>query len=116
MYINWNKCQGKVWCKLNTVDLNSSHFINRNGVYIIWHGGVKAATVTVGHGKIKDAILLARSDYNIQQYSINTLYATWADVVTHQQLEVERYLINTLNPLIVPPNFINSQIIVNLPW
>jgi len=116
MYLNWNKCQGNVWCKLNNVDLNSTHFVDRNGVFIVWHGGVKAATVTVGHGNIKDAILHARSDYDIQKYKFNTLYITWADVVSYQQLEVERYLINTLSPLIVPPNFVNSLIVVNLPW
>ncbi len=62
MQLNWTKCQGDVWCKLNSVNLGHEHFNNRHGVYMIWHGGSSPAVVYVGQGNIKDRIIEHRKD------------------------------------------------------
>ena len=116
MIVNWNKCQGDVWCPLNTVNLEHSHFDNMWGVYIIWHAGPNAATVRVGKGFIKDMLREHRVDLHVQQYKDLTLYVTWASVSAAQRDGVERYLAETLNPK-VRTHFPNAPLIdVNLPW
>jgi len=116
MFVNWNKCQGNVWCKLNSVNIDHPHFNSMSGVYIIWHGGDNPRTVYVGHGFIRGALFNAIRNVTIQNYEVNTLYVTWAEVSPNQQFGVERYLINVLNPLINPSYYDPNQIQVNLPW
>ncbi|MBI4387957.1 MAG: hypothetical protein HY582_02815 [Candidatus Omnitrophica bacterium] len=112
----WNKCQGNNWCSLLNVNLEHAHFDNMEGVYIIWHGGVKPRTVRVGQGIIKDRLAKHRSDPKILGYQQDGLYVTWAQVVHYQRDGVERYLAEALKPLVgdnfpdVPPTE------VNLPW
>ncbi len=116
MQLNWIKCQGEVWCKLNSVNLDHAHFDNMEGVYIIWHAGENAATVRVGQGIIKDRLTEHRADPEIQKYNYLTLYVTWASVLKENRDGVEAYLANKLSPLIGErfPN--TSTIEVNLPW
>ena len=54
MNLNWIKCQGNVWCKLYSVNLDHDHFNGKNGVYIIWHGGTEPKVVYVGQGKYQE--------------------------------------------------------------
>src|SRR5687767_1392268 len=94
--LKWTKCQGGVWCKLATVNLNHEHFENMHGAYIIWHGGTTAATVYVGQGFVRDRLLAHRSEQRIQQYAGLGLYVTWASVPQDHRLGAVRYLTDTL--------------------
>ena len=116
MQLSWIKCQGNVWCNLNTVNLDSAHFNNMEGVYVIWHVGNNPAVVYVGQGKIKDRIAEHRKDPRIQRYQSLGLYATWASVDNSSRDGVERFLYDLWRPLIGDrrPNAIPIQ--VNLPW
>lgn len=116
MILNWIKCQGNVWCKLHTVNLDHQHFDNLAGVYIIWHGGEQPATVRVGQGFIRDRLNAHRQDPVVQQYSNLTLYVTWASVSADQRDGVERFVAKSTIPK-VGDHFPDVEAIkVNLPW
>lgn len=116
MPVIWNKCQGEVWCKLDTVNLVHQHFNNMEGVYVIWHGGPNPATVYVGSGIIRERLTAHRADARIQAYAALVLFVTWAQVPSEQRNGVEAYLMRRLNP-IVPERFPTAPSIeVNLPW
>ncbi len=116
MQLEWNKCQGDVWCPLNTVDLQHHHFDSLEGVYVIWHGGESPVTVRVGQGIIRDRLAAHRSDPAVQAYASLGLYATWAKVEAASRDGVEAYLAQALNPK-VGERFPNRKpISVNHPW
>jgi hypothetical protein len=69
MKLSWNKCKGGIWCSLNTVDLEDSHFDGMEGVYVIWHDGQTPKTVRVDQGIIRDRLAAHRTDKEIQFYS-----------------------------------------------
>ena len=117
MQLNWIKCEGDVWCKLNSVNLDHEHFNNRHGVYIIWHGGMEPAVVYVGQGNIKERLAVHRNNPDIQQYKHLDLYVTWATVSEESRIGVEAYLIDMWNP---KENANSPQTVhrieVNSPW
>lgn len=116
MQLNWTKCQGEVWCKLDTVNLSHEHFRNREGVYIIWHGGTSAWTVLVGSGPIAERLTRHRTDPQVQAYANLGLYVTWATVLESNREGVVRFLFERLKPK-VPSHFQNiPPVEVNLPW
>jgi len=116
MNLQWNQCQGDVWCNLNTVNLDHSHFDAMHGVYIIWHGGSPSATVRVGKGFIRERLKNHRTDPAIQKYKQHDLYVTWASVPEASRDGVEAYLAQRLNPL-EGERYPQARIIeVNLPW
>ena len=94
------------------VNLGDSHFNNMEGVYIIWQGG--GPIIRVGQGTICDRLAAHRD--NEQSTAHEPLYSSWAPVGLVYRNGVERYLANTLRPIVgsafpdVPP------IEVNLPW
>jgi len=116
MQLHWMKCQGDVWCKLSTVNLEHQHFNDMEGVYIIWHGGENAATVKVGHGNIRSRLYAHRQDASIQAYNDLGLFVTWARVPLQFRDGVETFLGTRLKPKVgdrfpnVPP------VEVNFPW
>jgi hypothetical protein len=114
--LSWIKCQGDVWCNLATVNLSHAHFNDMNGVYVIWHGGTTPATVYVGQGYIRDRLAAHRSDARIQQYVGLGLFVTWASVPQTFREGVEKFLADTLHPLVgeAHPNVISVQ--ATLPW
>lgn len=116
MQLNWVKCQGEVWCKLGTVNLNHAHFDSLYGVYIIWHGGPTPSTVYVGQGSIRECLLSHRTDPAIQQYSSQGLYVTWASVPQASLGGVQAFLINRLSPKVRTGVVLANPIEVNLPW
>jgi hypothetical protein len=116
MNLNWLKCQGDVWCKLNSVNLDHAHFDFMDGVYIIWHGGPKAHTVRVGQGRIRERLKQHRVDSDIQQYSSLELYVTWAPVAPSNRDGIELYLSKSLKPLVGDRYPDTIPIPVNLPW
>ena len=115
--LSWVKCQGDVWCKLNSVNLQHAHFNNRGGVYVIWHGGENPATVYVGQTEdLRDRLGTHRNDAQIQEYGSLGLYVTWASVIPALLDGVERYLGERLRPK-VPTNLPAAQPIeAQLPW
>ena len=115
MQLNWTKCQGNVWCKLNSVNLEHEHFNNMHGVYIIWHGGTNPKVVYVGQGNIKDCIIEHRKDPAIQKYDYLDLYITWATVHEHYRNGVKTYLADTWKPIVGIHHKV-TPIAVNSPW
>lgn len=116
MTLSWQKCQGEVWCKLNAVDVEHSHFANMNGVYIIWHGGTAPAVVYVGKGNVRDRIRSHRTKKDIQQYAPRNLFVTWAQVDNASQAGVEAYLDSYWKPLVGERHPAAEPIVVNSPW
>lgn len=117
LQLNWIKCQNDVWCKLNSVNLDHEHFNNREGVYIIWHGGPTPAVVYVGQGNIKARLDEHRSDQRIQRYASWNLYVTWATVGEQQHRDgVEAYLASIWRPIVGEKYPLASHIVVNFPW
>jgi len=116
MQLSWIKCQGDVWCKLDSVNLGHPHFSNMDGVYIIWHGGTNAATVYVGQGNIRDRLNFHRTNQEVQAYSSLGLFATWAMVPVAQRNGVEVYLARRLQPLVGEAHPDVGPIEVNVPW
>ena len=116
LHLNWTKCQGDVWCKLNSVNVNHSHFNHMEGVYVIWHGGQNPAVVYIGQGNIKERITQHRNDHRIQHYSNLDLYVTWAKVIVTQRNGVEAYLADVWKPIVGSNHPTASQISVNSPW
>ncbi len=116
MILNWIKCQGEVWCKLNSVNLDHPHFTSMEGVYIIWHGGKDAHTVRVGQGIIRDRLANHRLDSMIQQFSGLGLFVTWAAVPASDRNGVEAFLFQQLTPKVGDRKPLAAPIQVNLPW
>lgn len=114
--LTWIKCEGDVWCDLLNVNFNNSHFDDMEGVYIIWHGGDKPATVRVGQGFIRNRLVQHRKETEILAYKRYNLYVTWAKVDKRLRDGVERYLGYTLNPKVGSRLPDVSPIEVNLPW
>jgi hypothetical protein len=105
-----------VWCKLNSVNLPHAHFDNMDGVYIIWHGGPKPATVRIGQGTIRARLAEHRGDPAIQKFTDLGLFVTWATVPSESRAGVENFLADRLKPIVGErfPDVV--PIAVNLPW
>ena len=116
LQLTWGKCEGGEWCPFQTVNLNSPHFDNLEGVYIIWHGGQSPATVRVGQGVIRDRIQAHRNDPAILAYAQYGLFVTWANVAPPFRDGIERYLAETLGPKVGAAFPQAPPIQVNLPW
>jgi len=116
MQLQWKKCQGNVWCSLNILNLDTSHFDNMEGVYIIWYEGDDPATVRVGQGFIRDRLKAHRNDPQIKAYAHLSLYVTWASVAQAYRDGVEAFLAQRLNPKVGERFPDRTPIEVNLPW
>ena len=117
MNIHWMRCQGDVWCKLETVNLSHHHFDTMVGVYIIWHGGPQPHVVYVGQGQIRERLSDHRNDKRIQQYRHLDLFVTWARVPEQSNRDgVEAYLINVWRPKVNERGPRAAPLIVNPPW
>ena len=116
--LEWMKCLGDTWCNLFGVKLDCNHFKGMEGIYIIWYwqDGYIPVAARVGQGHIRERLLqhiqepeiLALRDYN--------LLVTWAAVEEHQRDGIERYLGDTLYPIIRNRLPKASAIRVVLPW
>lgn len=94
------------------VNLNHSHFDEMEGVYIIWQQS--GPVIRIGQGIIKDRIADHRITQAITRY--DNLHVTWAPVSTSYRDGVERYLADTLNPIVGDVFPDTNPIAVNLPW
>ena len=115
-HLIWTKCQGDVWCKLSSVNLDHEHYNDRVGVYIIWHGGPNPAVVYVGQGMIKDRIAQHRENSEILKYGNLGLYVTWASVSEEHRDGVETYLADKWDPKVGKTHPKVAPIEVNFPW
>lgn len=96
--------------------------LNASGVYIIWYeqfGGIIKQAVYVGQGNIDQRLSAHRNDLNIIQHSINhgKLYVAYAiEPSLNEQLGIENYLHDSLNPLESNKSSNQPSIPVQLPW
>lgn len=116
MHLNWTKCLGEFWCKLNCVNLEHAHFDYCRGVYIIWHGGRDPAVVYVGQGDIKARIQDHRNDPAIQRFEPHRLYVTWAEIPESSRDGVEAFLAQKWPPKVGTDHPSAEPIEVNTPW
>lgn len=111
--LNWNTCGNSGnWCGFFSVDLNHSHFMGMEGVYVIWQGN--GPIIKIGQGTVKDRLASHRNDKRITAY--DNLYATWASVPAKYRDGVEKYLADRLKPKVGDAYPDTNPIIVNLPW
>jgi len=66
------------------------------GVYIIWQSN--GPVIRIGQGIIRNRIAEHRENRAITKY--NNLYVTWAKVPIQYRDGIERYLADTLKPLV----------------
>lgn len=111
MQIEWIKCNGGAWCSLLRVDLGDVHFNELKGVYIIWS---EQRVIRLGSGVIRDRLYEHRNNPVVNKYP--NLLVTWSRVNSNQMEGVEKYLADTLNPLIGERFPDRASIQVNLPW
>lgn len=112
LQLQWMRCAGGVWCGFNTVDLSAPCFRDSVGVYVIWHS---AAVVRVGQGHIAERLAKHRNDPEITRYSSLGLFVTWAEVHPVVLNGVERFLFDTMNPLVGERCPDCESVAVNLP-
>ena len=98
MVVDWVKCDGGVFCGLETVDLSA---VAATGVYVIWHNP-SGRVIYVGEGQIADRLRYHRSDPRILGHrGSGQLLVTWAAVKDDEtRWGVERYLGELLSPLV----------------
>jgi hypothetical protein len=82
-----------------------------DGVYIIWQSGGRV--IRIGQGVIRDRITTHRNDPEINKFS--NLYVTWASVPSLQKDGVERYLADSLDPVVGDAFPDTLPLVVNLP-
>ena len=114
MNVTWYK-SGFGWFPLD--DTNIQQVVG-DGVYIIKRGGFILAdqTVYVGKGDISSRLRVRNSDPRVTQYRAGFgLYFTWTNLAHFYQEGVERYLADTLNPLVGERYPDVTPIPVNLP-
>ena len=112
------KCLGDRWCNLYDVRLDSRHFDELDGVYIIWYWQKKylPAVVKTDQGSIRERLLQDRQRPSILALKDYDLLATWASVGESQRDGIGRYLGETLDPIIESLLPKASPIRVILPW
>ncbi|MXZ38000.1 MAG: hypothetical protein F4Z19_07030 [Holophagales bacterium] len=118
MTLHWNRCAGDRWCWFLNVNLDHPSFLgglsgHLEGVYVIWLGN-GGRTVYVGSGQIANRLRSHRLASWVPKYG-DDLLVTWAVVATQLQEGVERYLIDTLQPLEVQRRPAADPIMVNTP-
>ncbi|TVK90676.1 hypothetical protein AYI83_21490 [Shewanella algae] len=110
--VTWGTCgDDGHWCSFINLNLNSEGFKDKKGVYIIWSG---ETVVRVGSGIIKNRIADHRDNRDITKYP--DLKVTWAKVNANQMEGVEKYLADTLSPVVGERFPERTPIEVNLPW
>ena len=113
--VNWNKCEGDVWCPLQKLKLST--ITEEEGVYVIWYGDDSPYVVYVGKGIFRQRFSVHRNDADILSHAIfGTLYVTWASVSDIQQNGVEQYLTEQYSPLEGDHTYTGRLIPVNLPF
>ena len=111
--VKWEKNPlNSEWYRFFTKDLTE---ISGEGVYIVWEAGASSKALYVGKGIIADRLSRLRRDKKMLQYPMTApILASWAVVPASLCAGVERYLIDTYNPIynVQTPNA--RPIVVNL--
>ena len=113
--VTWYKLPSGLWCPLEGMDFSR---VSTAGVYTIWHAGNPGRYVRVGQGLISDRAGCHASDPKITAYGrLGKLYVTWAAVPERLGLRdgVERYLAESLQPLVGDRFPDVASVLVNLP-
>ncbi|RKU20986.1 hypothetical protein C6499_22465 [Candidatus Poribacteria bacterium] len=101
------------------VDLNDLFFEHLRGVYIIWYKkGKRAVTVYAGKAKltlIKERLKEHRDDPEIMTYAPRHLYVAVAPALIHYIDGIERFLHDTLQPLVGEQSTHSVPLPVSLP-
>lgn len=112
--LNWIKSTTNTWLPLK---FNLASVIPTTGVYVIWHGGSNPWTVRVGQGDIAARLGSHGNDPAILAHvAKGDLFVTWAAVPAHQLDGVERFLADSLRPLVGDRHPAVLPVPVNLPW
>ena len=114
--VYWNTFQ---WSLYGNSPLHFNIFGRPKGIYIIWYQNYwgNPVTVRVGQGDIKARLSEHRLDPAIRKHAYNGLYVSWTPILfAYQRNGVERYLGNTLNPLVGSNYPVATPKQVNLPW
>ena len=114
--LKWIKCGGDSWCSFQRVNLDHPHFNGLSGVYIIWHGGSEPRTVYVGSGMVSERLEAHRSNLKILMHGGFGLFVTWAETDVQDREGIERFLGETLRPLVSDRFPRANPISVSLPW
>ncbi len=117
LILNWVKnSNNNQWFDLLRLNLESSYFNNKEGVYIIWYAGpIEAKVIRLGQGNIGDRLREHRTNPEIVRYShYGQLKVTWAIVPSQYRDGVEAYLFESYNPLIGEKSPAAQPISVNL--
>ena len=112
--LDWRKCsRDRHWCSLHDVQLT----MKARGVYIIWHEGAPSRVVYTGQGDIAERLACHRREEHLLSYAkFGALRVTWAPSPESQRNGIERYLADTLHPLIERARPDALPIAVNSPW
>lgn len=116
MDLAWMTCADGTWCSFEKVDLSASCFDGLEGVYVIWYNGHPGRTIWVGQGLVRERLEVHRQEPGITRYSDRGLLVSWASVYRPFRDGVERFLGETLNPLVGARFPDSAPIEVNLPW
>ena len=118
----WNEKGKKEWYRLSDLVREREEIFGEygwpRGVYVIWRGDQARTVIRVGQGYISDRLAHHSKDQNILQHTEGyDLYASWVVISDlNERNSIERYLGNTLIPL-VGVNFPNvAPLVVNTPW
>ena len=85
------------WYRFFTIDPSE---ISGEGVYIVWEAGASSKALYVGKGIIADRLSRLRRDKKMLWYRMSDpILVSWAVVPTSLCAGVERYLIDTYNPI-----------------
>ena len=98
LYVNWQKnpVDGS-WFKLRRLDYES---LMGSGIYLIWYSGIDPRVVYVGQGLFSNRLSEHLHSLAITRYEAKGhLFTTWAEVDKRLRDGVERYLIDTYDPL-----------------
>ena len=115
MQLTWIKSTTNGWLSFQQFNLDTC--ITPLGVYVIWHGGQTPWTVRVGQGDVAARLRDHRGDRLILTHaSKGGLWVTWAAVQRPYLDGVERYLADSLQPLVGVRHPDVVPVPVNLPW
>ena len=112
MRLEWRKCVGDKWCPFLALNLTN---VQESGVYVIWHSGGRI--VYVGQGVVAERIAQHRASWRLGPHDRKKMLVTWARLEDQHRDGVERYLAETLDPVVVgSARLKDPPIRVNLPW
>ena len=116
MQVRWVKYESGEWCKLETVNLEQSHFDEMSGIYVIWRGIPNRKYLYVGQGEIKQRLYYHLGQFMQKGIDMSKIYVTWASVHDEYKDGIESYLAYTLLPSMGKHHPRKPPIPVNLPF